>query len=90
MWIDAPVKEVDRYLEHAMQIQENVASPPLIRDMPESDRPRERLIAVGERAVATTELLSILLRTGVGGESVNRLSERLQKHPGTRTRSIVL
>ena len=50
---------------------------PLIRDLPESDRPRERLIAVGERAVATTELLSILLRTGVGGESVNRLSERL-------------
>lgn len=53
------------------------AQTPLIRDLPESDRPRERLRQVGERAVATSELLAIMLRTGVGGESVNRLAERL-------------
>ena len=32
---------------------------------------------VGERAVSTAELLAIILRTGVGGENVLRLAERL-------------
>jgi len=42
-----------------------------------SDRPRERLLMVGEKAMSTAELLAIILRTGVGGENVIRLSERL-------------
>jgi DNA repair protein RadC len=50
---------------------------PLIRDLPSDERPRERLMAVGERAVSTGELLAIVLRTGSGGESVVRLAERL-------------
>ena len=49
----------------------------MIRDMAEHDRPRERLLKVGERAVSTTELLAIILRTGATGENVLRLSERL-------------
>lgn len=50
---------------------------PMIRDMIVSDRPRERLKQVGERALSTSELLAIILRVGIGGESVIRLSERL-------------
>ncbi len=50
---------------------------PMMRDMAERNRPRERLMHVGERAVSTAELLAILLRTGVGGENVLRLAERL-------------
>ncbi len=50
---------------------------PMIRDMPQDDRPRERLMQVGATAVSTAELLAIILRTGVGGENVLRLSERL-------------
>ena len=49
---------------------------PTIHDMAASDRPRERLLQVGERALSTTELLAIILRTGVGGENVIRLAER--------------
>lgn len=49
----------------------------MMRDMAEHDRPRERLLQVGERAVSTAELLAIILRTGAAGESVLRLSERL-------------
>ena len=49
---------------------------PLIRDMAVSDRPRERLILVGERSLAVSELLAIVIRTGVGGENVIRLAER--------------
>jgi DNA repair protein RadC len=50
---------------------------PMMRDVVLSDRPRERLLQVGERVVSTSELLAIILRTGVGGENVVRLSERL-------------
>jgi DNA repair protein RadC len=50
---------------------------PLIRDMPQDERPRERLLSVGPQALSTTELLAITLRTGTGGENVLRLAERL-------------
>jgi len=50
---------------------------PMIRDMAEHDRPRERLQKVGAGAVSTAELLAIVLRTGTGGENVLRLAERL-------------
>ena len=49
----------------------------MIRDMPQSERPRERLQKVGAQAMSTTELLAITMRTGVGGENVLRLAERL-------------
>jgi DNA repair protein RadC len=45
--------------------------------MAEHNRPRERLLNVGERAVSTAELLAIILRTGAAGENVLRLAERL-------------
>ena len=50
---------------------------PMIRDLPVDERPRERFMQVGPRAMSTTELLAITLRTGVGGENVVRLAERL-------------
>lgn len=50
---------------------------PMIRDMPLDERPRERFILAGPRAVSSAELLAITLRTGVGGENVLRLAERL-------------
>ena len=53
---------------------------PMMRDMPVDERPRERLMQVGPRAVSTTELLAITMRTGVGGENVLRLAERLLTH----------
>lgn len=37
-----------------------------IADLPESERPRERLMAQGARTLATAELLAILLSTGSG------------------------
>lgn len=49
----------------------------MIRDMSVNDRPRERLLEVGPKAVSTAELLAIILRTGTGGENVLRLAERL-------------
>lgn len=56
---------------------EAIAYSATIHDMAHEDRPRERLMQVGATAVSTTELLAIIMRTGVGGESVLRLAERL-------------
>ncbi|MFW5941318.1 MAG: RadC family protein [Chloroflexota bacterium] len=52
----------------------------MIRDLPQDERPRERLTRLGARAVSNQELLAITLRTGVGGENVLRLAERLLAH----------
>jgi DNA repair protein RadC len=40
-----------------------------IRDWPEGERPRERLLAEGARHLTTAELLAIVLRTGSRGRS---------------------
>lgn len=63
-----------------MVTDEHVEYTPMIRDMPAMERPRERFMQVGARAMSTTELLAITLRTGVGGENVLRLAERLLAH----------
>ena len=49
----------------------------LIRDIAPGERPRERMVQVGARALSTAELLAIVLRTGTGGLSVIRLAEGL-------------
>ncbi len=48
-----------------------------IKDIPEAERPRERMRRVGPAALSTTELLAIILRVGVTGESVISLATRL-------------
>jgi len=50
---------------------------PRMIDLPEGDRPRERLLARGPSALATAELLAIVLGTGVKDENVVRVSQRL-------------
>jgi DNA repair protein RadC len=54
-----------------------------IREMPESERPRERLRDYGSSALSNAELIAILLGTGSRGENVLSLSTRLlSKHGG--------
>jgi len=50
---------------------------PRIKDLPPSERPRERLEHYGAGALSTSELLAIILRTGSGGENVINLASRL-------------
>lgn len=49
----------------------------MIRNLPATERPRERLQYYGAAALATSELLAILLRVGIEGESVLQVSQRL-------------
>ena len=56
---------------------------PMIRDIPHSERPRERLKNYGANALSTSELLAILLRIGTPGENAIHLAMRLlSKHSG--------
>ncbi len=48
-----------------------------VKEMPAEERPRERLAHAGPQALSTTELLAIILRTGVGGENVINMSTRI-------------
>ncbi|MEW6403053.1 MAG: DNA repair protein RadC [Chloroflexota bacterium] len=46
-------------------------------DLHESERPRERLQSLGPQALTNAELIAILLRTGVKGESAVDVGQRL-------------
>ncbi|MBI4735092.1 MAG: DNA repair protein RadC [candidate division NC10 bacterium] len=48
-----------------------------IREWPEGERPRERLVAEGARRLTTAELLAIVLRTGARGQSAVDLGRTL-------------
>lgn len=56
-----------------------------LREMPADDRPREKLVKFGPGALTDSELLAILLRTGVSGENVVTLSQRLLREHGGLT-----
>lgn len=52
-----------------------------IKDLPEEERPREKLERVGAANMTDTELLAIVLRTGTQGKNVKELSgEILNTH----------
>jgi DNA repair protein RadC len=48
-----------------------------IHDMPQGERPRERLLREGATALSTAELLAIIFRVGAVGENVLAVSNRL-------------
>jgi DNA repair protein RadC len=48
-----------------------------ITDLAKSERPRERLERLGPKALSNSELLAILLRSGVAGENAVQLAQRL-------------
>jgi DNA repair protein RadC len=60
-----------------MQVSDSIQAPcasgpaavTAIRDWPESERPRERLLALGAAALSNAELLALLLGSGVRGTS---------------------
>lgn len=53
-----------------------------INDMPENERPIERLLKYGPEDLSNAELLAILLRSGTKGENIVSLSTRLLSELG--------
>ncbi len=56
-----------------------------VGELPEHERPRERLFRLGPSSLTSAELIAILLRTGTGREDVMQLAGRLLgEHDGLR------
>ena len=55
----------------------SVSKSHLIRDYPAKERPRERLCTYGAGVLKDEELMAILLRTGIKGQNVLEMSNRL-------------
>jgi DNA repair protein RadC len=53
-----------------------------IKDLPEDQRPREKLLKYGAEKLNDVELLAILLRTGVKGKSALELANEIIKKAG--------
>jgi DNA repair protein RadC len=58
-------------------------SSPTIREIPEHDRPRERLIKLGAGALSDSELIAILLRTGLPGANAVEVGRQLIQRFGS-------
>jgi DNA repair protein RadC len=54
-----------------------------LSDLPQSERPREKLLAHGPAALADAELLALLLRTGLKGKSVLELAREMLQQFGS-------
>jgi len=54
-----------------------------IKDLPDSERPRERLVAEGADALSAAELIAILLRTGLKGASAKDVAAQMLQKFGT-------
>lgn len=54
----------------------------MMREILPEERPRERLREFGERSLSTTDLIALMLNTGIKGESVVRLAERVLRDSG--------
>lgn len=55
-----------------------------VRDMPEEDKPREKMLTVGPAALSVKELLAIVLGTGTKKEEVLAMSARILDEYGDR------
>ena len=56
-----------------------------LRDLPQDARPREKMLARGPAALSDSELLALILRTGVVGKDVlNLAQDMLDAHGGLR------
>ena len=48
-----------------------------VMDMPKNERPIEKLLYLGAESLTNSELLAIILRSGIRGENVISLSQRI-------------
>ena len=55
----------------------------MIKDLPEDQRPREKLLKYGAESLTDSELLAIILRTGVEGKSAIDIANEILSHFGS-------
>jgi DNA repair protein RadC len=62
-----------------VKTRESVQKSMTIHDMPQAERPRERLQSLGAEALSAVEILALILGRGISGESVMITAQRLLK-----------
>jgi DNA repair protein RadC len=72
-----PAKKSPANDQSASAREAGVAYTPMLRDLPQDVHPSERMLMAGPGALSNAELLAILLRIGVAGESVVHVAENL-------------
>ena len=53
-----------------------------LKDIPKVDRPRERFLEKGPDALSKSDLLAILIGSGIKGKNVKQLSEQIIRKLG--------
>lgn len=61
-----------------------------IKDIPKIDRPRERFLKKGPEALSKSDLLAILLGSGIKGKNVQKLSQQIIKKFGKNFLNITI
>ena len=61
-----------------------------IRELPRSERPRERLVALGAAALSSAELLAVLLGSGTSGGSALQVAQALLASAGGSLRRMAM
>lgn len=61
-----------------------------LKDIPKIDRPRERFLEKGPDALSKSELLAILIGSGMKGKNVKQLSEQIIRKFGSKFLDIVV
>ena len=57
---------------------------PKLKDIPKVNRPRERFLEKGPDALSKSDLLAILIGSGIKGKNVKKLSEQIIREFGSR------
>lgn len=73
------MRKFDKEFRERMKMNGNQL---MLRDVPEEERPRERMIRKGREHLSNVELIALLLRTGSTGESVMALAQRVLSQTG--------
>ena len=62
---------------------------PKLKDTPKIDRPREKFLKKGHDSLSKSELLAILLGSGIKGKNVKKLSEHIIKKFGNKFLDVI-
>ena len=69
-------------------LRENPRKKYKIKDLPEDERPREKLLKFGADKLSDSELLAILIRTGTKGKSAIEMAQEILENAGGSFRGL--
>lgn len=81
------LKDTDLFMTSGEMTRPYRIVPMKIRDMPEADKPREKILSLGPDKLSIKELIAIVLGRGTSKDDVLAMSERIVKEYGEQSLS---